>query len=426
MHRKFFLLASICFFCFLLNLISVSAHYSDNDIIKTTISEYFTEYFESQKNLCFSTISSNILENNENTQMIEAFRETVVAEKTLFDGRFSNYKYEITYQSINVVDNTATVDLTLDLDFHYANAPSDMKSGIYGIVFNFFLQDNGTNWVITKIESNFDEYQAFKNQVREKMAQDTTLTQAMAVAQVVETIKSQLQSILKSGLYQSGNLLPTTSNTNFTKRIITKSVYLSCDEYTYNPENAVLYAERYAEDEDSTCPFCVMEEDSTNFVSQCIWAGYGGYVRGDDTQTFNNIINHICMIYSEWHADTVEAAINWANAKNFFKYMVIPSKVAGPNATTDYSDYDIKRYYTDVPAGSINVGDVLQLWISDFLGYNRSIFITKKLGTSTNCTYSQIYYSSHTTNRRNYQLSSLLLNYPYIRRLTPAATCYLS
>jgi hypothetical protein len=170
--------------------------------------------------------------------------------------------------------------------------------------------------------------------------------------------------------------------------------------------------------------FYILSVDCTNFISQCVWAGYVGF-DPDDLTTFKNYIsNKIGIVYDEWYAGIGGGSDNWEGVKDFFEYMVT-SKSAGPNATTDFTDYDTKRYYTNISAATINVGDVVQLWISDSKGYDHSIFITDKTDNTSDCDYSELYYSAHTNSRYNIKLTYALTYNPYIRRLTPAATCYL-
>ena len=44
---------------------------------------------------------------------------------------------------------------------------------------------------------------------------------------------------------------------------------------SYNPIRATLYAIQFGKEEQNGI-FKRMSEDCTNFISQCIWAGYGG------------------------------------------------------------------------------------------------------------------------------------------------------
>lgn len=63
----------------------------------------------------------------------------------------------------------------------------------------------------------------------------------------------------------------------------------------YDANKAVNYSDCYALTENSL--FYVADKDCTNFVSQCVWAGYGGWVNGDETAKHKTLqLTTACII----------------------------------------------------------------------------------------------------------------------------------
>jgi hypothetical protein len=398
---------------------SISVSSSVNEVIK----EYFDVYFESQENLNYSKMSSSILADNENTKLSEAFRETAVAEMELFNGGISGCQYKLNYQSCSRDGDSATVKLLLDLDFQYKNAPTDVKSGIYGVGYTFTLKSSGDAWVITAIDSDLNEFQYFKAQVMEKLNQNTILSESEAVEKVKDIFKSNMKVMKNSSLYLNGASsaagTPDASAiaSSFANSSITKSVYVSCDSYNYDVNKAATYAVTYAQKDKDNRVFYTTRADCTNFASQCIWAGYIGHFNA------SIIRNKKGMIPTEWYAGTGGAATNWENVDKLWSYLTDSTKVAGPKGTKY-----VGTKCTNIRPSDINVGDLLQVNKGSGSDYDHSVFVTSKKNTVLS--FDDILISSHTNDRKNYSLQTVINGFGgyyncYIRRFTPQSGCYM-
>jgi hypothetical protein len=220
--------------------------------IKETVEAYFIGCFDSEKTLSYSKMSSGIVADNENVQLSEAFQESDLARKKVFGENIAVYQYKINYQKCSVSGKTATIELTLDLNFHYQDAPSDLNSALGGVDYSLTLENNGTNWVITRIDSDLAEFEVFKNLVQEALRQNTALSKTAAIEQVGDSIKQKLELIKNNSLYLKGNPAATTtpsSDTSTTEAAgssgINKFVYVSGKKYTYDASCAVAYAAAY-------------------------------------------------------------------------------------------------------------------------------------------------------------------------------------
>lgn len=393
--------------------------------LNSVIRSYFNTYFDSQKTLSYSTMDENILESNANTQMNEALRETLIVLKTQFKTGLQNYKYQIAYQNSTVSGDTATVTLKLDLDFQYINASS--KSGIYGVKYTFTLKNNGAAWLVTAIDSDLEEFKTIKAQVVATMSQ-SSITQSEAVAKVKERLKSNLVMQSQSSLYTKGvssGISTASSMINNSNTTITQSIYVSCNKYTYNVSSAVAYAKDYALDKSGKFFIYYSNNDCTNFVSQCLWAGYIGYTSGSNLTS--KVTAGTGMLNPEWYATSSGAADNWANVDYLWSY-ITKSKIAGPIAT-GYNNYTGSNsgLVTGVVASDIKVGDILQFRQGTTTpnDYTHSVFVYEKDANATS--YSQIRICSHSSHRFNYSLLEVInaeggLTDCYMRRISPSTS----
>jgi hypothetical protein len=394
----------------------------DSSPVKQVIASYFTAYYDAQKSLTEATLTE-MLADNDNIRLNEAFRSVELEKKKLFNTAISDYSYQIKYKNVNITENTAAIDLILDLDYYCANSPN-VKSGIYNVNYSFTLKNNGNKWVITGIDSDLDEFKIFKDKVEQKSGTKSLAisSQADAILQAKKAMISQFQEVAQS-INQSDSAVNHSSEPdNSNNTAIVNSIYHVYTNYSYSPSLASAYAQKYAKASSSSRIFYTAywngsEVDCTNFVSQCVWAGYGGYVESSTNQTNSNISNMVRMVSGVWYGGSGGGSENWEEVPDFFTYMV-SSKVLGPQAVTDFSNYNARHYYDEdnkVTPASIKVGDVIQYWKDG--KYCHSSIVSVK-----GSRYTQIKVCYHTSDNLNKPLADMLAWTPYIRRLTPLSS----
>ncbi|AFM01237.1 hypothetical protein Desde_2937 [Desulfitobacterium dehalogenans ATCC 51507] len=179
------------------------------------------------------------------------------------------------------------------------------------------------------------------------------------------------------------------------------------------------WAHRFAElGESDRFFYTACGNDCTNFVSQCIWAGYGGYIEGNDTQTKNNIFNRVRMVNNVWQAGAIGGGgvPNWENATNLWNY-VTTNTGDGPRATGANNN----QPYYNLPPSSIYYGNALQIRSGSSGEYAHSVFVTYSLDSSTT-EYNQVLVSQHTYDKYNRNLWELITawggNNCYIRKMS--------
>jgi hypothetical protein len=177
--------------------------------------------------------------------------------------------------------------------------------------------------------------------------------------------------------------------------------------YSYRPGQAAAYALRFATEPCTSIFYYFKERDCANFVSQCVWAGYGGYPSPYDFETLRrNALRMIRMVPSVWAGDSKGASANWSNVEAFFHYVTDASKPYGPQGKSG----NHQRPFYDLPADDIFPGDVLQFGYPGSRGvYTHSALVTHKLSPATD--YGDIKVSQHSYDTGNRYLNELIASW---------------
>ena len=157
----------------------------------------------------------------------------------------------------------------------------------------------------------------------------------------------------------------------------TKSVTVS-----YDRAAAVAYALKFAE-VDHNGIFKSMGLDCTNFVSQCMWSGYGG-TKGytlDDTAALKARVAANYRQTSTWYGRNADSPYQYGSGAfirvvDFWDY-VTTNTGDGPRAT-GYNNNKVWRQLTVVP----RTGDILQVYSTAKGRYSHSVIVTQVNSTS--------------------------------------------
>jgi hypothetical protein len=157
----------------------------------------------------------------------------------------------------------------------------------------------------------------------------------------------------------------------------------------------VAYANKYYQSGNSC--FYTASADCTNFVSQCIWAAYGGWTSSGSTSTMTTNINNRKRMMSSsslsnWFGHANGGGTPWESVEGLWNF-VTGNPSEGPKAT----GYNNNGLYTGVSPGFISVGNVLQFWSSSLNVYRHSVYVVQT-ATSSVMTYADITVAAHTTN----------------------------
>ena len=119
------------------------------------------------------------------------------------------------------------------------------------------------------------------------------------------------------------------------------------------------------------------DDDCTNFISQCVWASYGGWVPGfDDTVTAENarrIKQDIRQITGVWYGSRNHiGSPAWCRVVEFYR-LVTGTKSAGPAARLV-----AEGTFADVPASAVRQGDIIQLVVTAYTPdrFGHGVYVT--------------------------------------------------
>lgn len=140
--------------------------------------------------------------------------------------------------------------------------------------------------------------------------------------------------------------------------------------YPYNPGLGILYAETFALYEnvpqEQRLFYYASGEDCTNFISQCVWAAYGGWIPGYSEsivkQNAQRILQDVRQAKGIWYGSKSNIGSNrWCRVEEFYRYVTDGNKPRGP-----MGKLIAQGDWTSVDPNLVSVGDVVQLVVSDY------------------------------------------------------------
>lgn len=182
--------------------------------------------------------------------------------------------------------------------------------------------------------------------------------------------------------------------------------------YYYSGTRGAAYANKYAAIENPY--FYNAGADCTNFVSQCIWAGYGGWTSSmSDATIKSNIKNKVRMVSGTWFGGLKGGggASAWENVDALWNFAV-----GNTGKEPKASGYNDGGYYTDVLPIDIGVGNVLQK-SPDGSDYTHSMYVISTAGGS-NPGYNEIIVAQHSSTKATATLAeTITIKTPYLRQM---------
>lgn len=150
--------------------------------------------------------------------------------------------------------------------------------------------------------------------------------------------------------------------------------------FSFDPDTGALYARSFAL-YDYVPPaqrlFFHAEDDCTNFISQCVWAAYGGWLPGftkeKTDENAGRIRRNIRQVKGVWYGSSSFVGSNkWCRVEEFYAF-VTGRKERGPSARL-IAEGDFNR----VDPAVIQKGDVVQLVVASYTPdrYGHSLYVT--------------------------------------------------
>lgn len=190
--------------------------------------------------------------------------------------------------------------------------------------------------------------------------------------------------------------------------------------FPYQPEMGSLYAQSFALS--AVVPpqsrlFYVGDDDCTNFISQCVWAAYGGWIPALTAQvTAQNrerIKKDVRQVPGVWFGSANHIGSNaWCRVVEFFDFVTRREKTSGPAAVKI-----AEGGWNSVDPSILRIGDVLQMVVKPYMPnrYGHALYLTSAGGS-----WDSTRICCHTYDRLNTPLSDFSSYpeiYPKIRAL---------
>lgn len=353
---------------------------------------------------------SDIVKETVDTFLYMEMLRTDVERAKEFNTGYKDYQLKITRNIAKRIEtNRYTVHIIFDLLYHYKEAP-ELSSALYGVEYNFLVekQSNG-KWMIVSISSDFDEFDDFKDEVEIELEKNALAGKLSDVKNVIENVAEEkvddIQIEKKQYMAMAAKRNDEVSIQE-SKTVIkgqSKSIAdiqkAANKNYAYNASKGVQYASQFAAKSNAKdlIFYYVNGADCTNFVSQCIWAAYGGYDAGSIANSKKNMNNQTRMVAKKWYGGSGGGSINWESVGSFWSY-VTKQKAVGPNGTGINNNKKI----SNLSVANMKIGEVIQVRNGSVGEYAHSVYITAKSNNN------KIYVSQHSSAKFNRSLTDLI------------------
>ena len=172
--------------------------------------------------------------------------------------------------------------------------------------------------------------------------------------------------------------------------------------FEYIPRNGIYYAQAFAlidnMPEEQRLFFYSSDDDCTNFVSQCVWAAYGGWLPGftEEIAAKNSqlILKNVRQVSGVWYGSKHHIGSNkWCRVEEFCAFVSSKNNSQGPNAHL-VADGD----FNSISPATIKKGDVIQMIVKSYTPdrFGHSLYVTTE-----GAEWSDVHICCHTYNRLN-------------------------
>jgi len=362
----------------------------DEERIKSAIETYFTLRYESQKTLQEQDYSKLLEDSSQNWVNKEnEKREIELYIASLFNLRYLQYDFTLEYDSIEVKNNLAIVQLKENHQVIYEVTNPEV-SELANQIHTITLHSKNGIWLIYKDEYHDEYSDLLKTYSKEMIKQQ--VDENYESAQIGEQYSSRTDSNVSES--SSTLALPSYSynrsaaNTfSYNNALITNTAIPTAIKNAYQATYGVPYP--------GTWPTVYTNEDAnggdcTNFASEAVFEGTG-YTSGDPSY-FNPSPND-----SNWYykfALSPKGSTTWINVGWFHDYLVNTS-------TSKRGPYGVDVGSSSL-CTSINPGD--PIFMKQGSSWAHTVIVYSKSSPCTSPSYIRV--NSHNSYRRNEPLTT--------------------
>ncbi|MCL4554319.1 MAG: amidase domain-containing protein [Actinobacteria bacterium] len=347
--------------------VSAIASEGPRDAVQATVVRYLDARFRRLVTLDSSAAVGAAVDPTDQTAVAEAWGDVEVETARELESGWGDYSLRTEFVNTRVVGTTADVTVRVDVDFHYASSP-EVDSGIYNVVHRFRLVRKADDWRIVSIDSDSEEFQRFKQEVSGKTSRGRSARDASDIArrERISNLRQFADQLRPVAVQQS-------TSQHGADGLSASSVQpLATALHSYSGSRGSIYAQRFAARGTPRWFYYASGANCTNFVSQCVWAAYGGFVPSSDAASRSNITNMVRMVRNVWHGGTGGGMPNWESVMSFWTYVTNSTKTRGPMAT----GHNNGARFTGINPADVRVGDVLQVRNGSSGNYGHSVYVS--------------------------------------------------
>lgn len=382
------------------------ANTPNNKDIEASIQDFFKVYMDDFK--CLNNNARIDETGNDNLYLFNKAHEIEITFLKEFNLGYKDLSYQITPVFKSIEGDKALVKVLLSMNYEYLKTPQ-LKSSMNNVAYEFELINRDGQWVIKDITSDFERFRIFSEDVSLNLIKGNGYRNGITKRQAIEqTFNKHVEEIYRSKARKlsmgerPNNKQLDGNNKNLFEHAESKTdKFIINEENNYSPLQGSVYAHAF-----SVCPiseriFYTAESDCTNFVSQCIWAAYGGYINNNNTVSTRNMNNKVKMT-DTWFGNNGGGTAPWESVEKFYSYS-IRKKQKGPIAET----VNDNQPASNLLPSEIEEGDVLQFRRGDTGTYTHSVYVT---ANNNNGGYDGIFVCQHSTDWDNRCLEDLIMS----------------
>lgn len=350
-----------------------------------TIESFFKQYYGAYETHQAPNFSSRV-ETNDHTLLFLRQLDYRLAVFDTFGDFYDHMTVDLAYYDTQFSPMQFTTSVYVLTSYHYQRDPDDLISH-HGTVVNLTLKPQNNQWMITRISPEDTDYALLKSAIDEHAQTIGTNHYQSAINDYIEKRILYLHHQRR----QWDAFVETYSASPLATKQTTNAIRPHAFLVSYNGNSAATYAETFGSVFENGI-FKRMEADCTNFVSQCLWAGYGGtdgVSLWDTHQLKQRVKQNFRMVdlpgtHQDWWGLNADSSLSFPST-TFMRVTELyqfctNNQYLGPKAF----GYNNNQYYWQLEGTTIHRGDVLQFYNYTKHRYSHSVVVVSPQEESYN------------------------------------------
>lgn len=374
--------------------------------ILAPIQQYFESYYKMLSKGRYLNISKYFIP-NEHTIIPQRILQNKLKLYRAFGLKIIDYRLNLEFEEIKYFRDRIAVIVIENAEYKFNNAPKSMTTRLTGVEYYIELKKIKGRWRIIYMDSNHDDYTMAHARSRQYAERNRSTKRKTVFDKKVSGLVETFNELDKK-IVTLTHLLKIQRNKGANER--EKKQVKQVESYIYNASLGIRYARKYAQyyklsEDQKLFYYASNGSDCANFVSQCVWAAYGGYT-GDTLQSKRNISKKKRMVYTgqvdtSWYGTAPGGGGTpyWENVNHFYHYATSPKGI-GPKGI-GFGGGKQKDFKFNL----VKPGNVLQFWPASKPTWYHSAYVSSTYFTDENY---QIYVCQHSMDIKDRPLIEIL------------------